>query len=582
MSAQTLDLAQAPNRATPIPPALSAPPPQDLRQPSPSPTPVPQTPSLPPPPPEELLPSPTSPSTAPERPPNTIDTITVTKFEFAGNSVFTSEELAERVTAGLINKPLSLSRLLQIASDVANLYKERGYSTSGAKVFIPLKTQRNRTGIVEIQVIEGELEEIKVIPVGSQRLNPNYVRSRLAVAGLKPLNVDRLQEGLQLLRLNPLIEQLSAQLSDGSAPGKSVLEVQVKEANSFSTPLSTNNGRSPSAGSFQRRVGLNEANLLGLGDGLSLGYTNTDGSNGWDASYTLPLNPRNGTLSFSYSTTSSSVIEPPFNRLDINANSRTYEVTLRQPIIQTIKQQTFQEFALGLTASRRESENSLLGIPFPLSPGADDQGRTRISALRFSQEWTQQNSKEVIAVRSQFSLGLDAFGSTINEPIPGVEAIPDSRFFSWQGQAQWVRLLAPETLLLVRANAQLADRALVPSEQFAIGGFGSLRGYRQDTLLTDNGIFASTEVQLPILYAFSGQGVLQLIPFVDYGIAWNSSGAEAPNPNTLAAVGLGLQWRQGNRFTARLDWGIPLVSVKSRERTWQENGLYFSVQYNPF
>jgi hemolysin activation/secretion protein len=42
-----------------------------------------------------------------------------------------------------------------------------------------------------------------------------------------------------------------------------------------------------------------------------------------------------------------------------------------------------------------------------------------------------------------------------------------------------------------------------------------------------------------------------------------------------------LQWTQNN-FSARLDWGIPLISVNSRDRTWQENGLYFSVQYNPF
>jgi hemolysin activation/secretion protein len=50
----------------------------------------------------------------------------------------------------------------------------------------------------------------------------------------------------------------------------------------------------------------------------------------------------------------------------------------------------------------------------------------------------------------------------------------------------------------------------------------------------------------------------------------------------LAAVGLGLQWRGGDRFTARVDWGIPLVSVDSEARTWQENGVYFSVIYNAF
>jgi len=37
------------------------------------------------------------------------------------------------------------------------------------------------------------------------------------------------------------------------------------------------------------------------------------------------------------------------------------------------------------------------------SPGADEEG-TRISALQFFQDWTQRNSREVIAARSEFSL----------------------------------------------------------------------------------------------------------------------------------------------------------------------------------
>jgi hypothetical protein len=54
--------------------------------------------------------------------------------------------------------------------------------------------------------------------------------------------------------------------------------------------------------------------------------------------------------------------------------------------------------------------------------------------------------------------------------------------------------------------------------------------------------------------------VIQVVPFVDWGMVWNGSGQANPSPNSLASVGLGLQWQQGD-FTARLDWGIPLVSA---------------------
>ncbi|MBW4449145.1 MAG: ShlB/FhaC/HecB family hemolysin secretion/activation protein [Spirirestis rafaelensis WJT71-NPBG6] len=546
--------------------------PQDVQPPPPTPVPTPKPPQ-PLPPLEDLLP-PSQPTPTPSEPiPGKLpETIIVKRFEVIGSTVFSPEELA-KVLAPFTNRPISLTEVYQARTAITELYFKKGYITSGA--YLPPQTMES--GVVRIQVVEGTLEDIQV--TGTRRLRRNYIRSRLGRATEPPLNRERLLEALQLLQLNPLIQNLSAELTAGTRPGASILQLKIQEAQTFSSQIVLDNRRSPSVGSFRRRLQVNEANLLGFGDGLSLAYTNTDGSNAFDASYTFPLNPQNGTLSFYYGTTSSDIIERPFNSLDIESASRYYELIFRQPVIQT----PTQEFALGFIASRRESDISSLlfqpefGLPpNELSPGADEEGRTRVSALRFFQEWTSRNSREVIAARSQFSIGLGALGATINDDPP------DSRFFSWQGQAQWVRLLAPDTVLLLRADIQMASRALLPIEQIGLGGLDSVRGYRQDFLLTDNGAFASAEVQVPIFRVPQINGVLQIIPFVDFGVGWNSSDRENPDPNTLASVGLGLRWSQGDRFTARLDWGIPLISVDSRERTWQENGLYFSIQYNPF
>ncbi|WP_392479926.1 ShlB/FhaC/HecB family hemolysin secretion/activation protein [Nostoc sp. C110] len=569
VKAQAVDTTQLPT-STFILSQQQLPPPQDLQPPVPSPVPSPELPQ-PLPPPAELFP-PSVPTPTPDEPlPGKFpQTIVVERFEVIGSTVFSPEELAI-ATAEFTKRPISLSEVYQARSKITDLYVRNGYITSGA--YIPPQTIQS--GVVKIQVVEGKLEDIQV--TGTRRLNPNYVRSRLAIATSAPLNRQRLLEALQLLQLNPLIQNVSAELSAGSRTGSSLLEVKVSEAKTFSSQIVLDNGRSPSVGSFRRRLQLNEANLLGLGDALGVAYTNTDGSNSLDANYTLPLNPRNGTLTFNYGITSSNVIEPPFDVLDIHSDSRYYELTFRQPIVQT----PTQEFALGLTASRRESDISSLlqreGFPGSvLSPGADEQGHTKVSAFRFFQEWTSRNSREVIALRSQFSLGIDILSPTINQNAP------DSRFFAWQGQAQWVRLLAPETLMLLRLNTQLASRTLLPLEQFGLGGQDSIRGYRQDYLLTDNGTFVSAEVQVPILRLPKIDSTLQVVPFVDFGVGWNSSGRENPNPNTLAAVGLGLRWSQSDRFTVRLDWGVPLISVESNERTLQENGLYFSLLYNPF
>ncbi len=506
-------------------------------------------------------------SQSPQIPSNSnSELIVVKKFEVIGSSVFSNQEL-ENITKSYTNKPISIIELFQVRTKITELYLERGYITSGA--YLP--EQDLQTGIVKIQVIEGGLDEIKV--TGLNRLNSGYIQSRIAIATGKPLNRTRLLEALQLLQINPLIESISANLSPSLQAGLNNLEIKVTEAPTFNIPITFDNSRTPSVGSERRQIQLVEANLAGLGDRLSLSYSNTNGSNAFDASYTIPFNPYNGTISFNFGTSASNVIETPFNILDIASNSRNYELTIRQPIFQTIA----QDVALGLTLSHRQSTASLLGgtIAFP-SLGADADGQTKVTALRFFQEYVQRSAEEVLAMRSQLSLGINALGATINN------VSPDSQFLAWRGQTQYVRLLAPETLLFLRADLQLSDRPLLSQEQISIGGQDNLRGYRQDALLSDNGLLLSAEVRIPILRIPEISGLLQVVPFFDFGTVWNHQANTNPDPSTLTALGTGLRLQISDRLTIRLDFGIPLSRISAEKKTLQENGIYFSISANPF
>jgi hemolysin activation/secretion protein len=538
------------------------------KPPSQQPLPEPQIEQLPPP--DRLLPGappiPPDPSS-----PDVPQSILVKQFVVTGSTVFSQKELLQAIEKKLgpippEGKQLSLSDIFEARSAVTQLYVDKGYLTSGA--YLP--PQKLQTGTVEIRLLEGRVDEIKV--TGVERLEPGYVGSRVGLGTQPPLNREKLLEALQLLQLNPLISSISAELSAGVKPGSNTLEVKVTEAPSTSLTLTFDNGRSPSVGTIRRQVQGLAANLLGYGDALSVGYTNTDGSNSADFSYTLPVSPRNTTINFSAGFSASDVNEAPFDILDIHSESHYFEFTGRHPLIQT----PTKELALGLTLGYRSIRTELLDdIPFP-SPGADDQGRTKTTVLRFFQEYTTRSSQSVFALRSQFNLGLDALGATISD------SDPNARFLSWRGQAQWVRLLAPDTLFLVRGDLQWSDRTILPVEQFGLGGLLSVRGYRQDLLLTDNGVFGSAEVRIPILRLPKQRALLQFAPFVDIGKGWNNGETADPDPSTLASLGFGLRLQLGNRFTARMEFGFPLIRVDSRKETWQERGIYFSIVYTPF
>lgn len=527
---------------------------------NPNPQPIPEVEPLPPP--DDLLQPPSVPSLSPQSPPLQIPgKITVAQFVVVGSTVFSSIELAE-ILEPFTGRPISFAELLEAQAAVTQLYFNQGYVTSGA--FIPPQTLQD--GTVTIQVIEGIVEEIEIS--GLKRLNSGYIRSRIESGIKTPLNQDDLFQSLQLLQLDPLIERLSANLTAGSRPGLSRLEVEVEEAPAFLAQLSADNLRSPSVGTVRRQVQLSHSNLTGFGDRLNATYYNTDGSDTLDDfSYTIPINSKNGTISLRHRRTSSEIIEEPFDEADIETNSRTYEMSFRQPIYQTLS----KEIALGLTGSVDESKTTFLGEPFP----DPNDGEIRISSVRFFQEYTSRSTNDVFVARSEFSLGINAFDATVNDQAP------DGRYFSWRGQAQYLRLFAPDTVFLIRSDIQLAPRSLFPQEQFSLGGGLSVRGYRQDALLGDNGLFISSEFRFPILRVREWDATLQLTPFVDFGTVWNSNEVELAE-ETLSSVGVGLRIQVGTRFSAQLDWGIPFVDIETNGDSLQEEGIYFYLRYRAF
>ena len=432
--------------------------------------------------------------------------------------------------------------------------------------------------VVNIQVIEGGVDEIVV--TGTKRLEPSYVSRRLKRAASAPLNQNKLLEALQLLQLDPLIETISADLSAGTRPESGILTVDVQEAKSFEAEFFADNYRSPSVGTFRRGVTLSQGNVSGEGDRLSVSYANTNGSNALDLNFEYPVNAQNGTVAVGVGGSLTEIIELPDTIPDFTGNNLYIDLTYRQPIIR----KPSQELALGITASHQTSQTLFDGEGLANFPeGANENGRTRVSALRFFQDWTKRNPRDVIALRSQFNLGLDVLGATSNaDRTDSLDTTnrPDGRFFSWTGQAQYVRRLARDTLLIGRTNLQFSPENLLSEEEFSLGGYRTVRGFRQNLLQTDNGFSASVEARIPIFRAKSVDGLLQVAPFFDVGVAWNTVEGDTPDPNTLAGVGVGLQWQMWqDRLTARFDWGIPLVDIEGEKRSLQEQGLYFSISY---
>ena len=460
-------------------------------------------------------------------------------------------------------RQVSFEELLQLRSEITRLYIENGYINSGAFL---LSQVIDKDGVVRIQVVEGELEDIQL--TGLKRLRANYIRSRIKRATTTPLNKNRLEQALQLLQIDPLISQVNAELTAGSSPGRNILKLTVKEAPAFNAGILTRNSQSPSIGSLQASIFAVHDNVLGFGDSLRGEYGITEGLNLYDINYTFPVNAKNGEIGFRFSNTDSRIIEDAFEDIDIRSEAQTYSLNFRQPLILTPN----SEFALGLALDLRRSQSFIFDdFPFSFSEGAED-GESNVTVIRFSQDWVQSNIKTVLAARSQFSFGIDVFDATTNN------SGTDGKFFSWLGQFQWVQQVTPRSILVSRINAQLTPDSLLSLEKFSAGGVNTVRGYRQNELVTDNAVIGSVEFFIPLT---SNSNELRIAPFFDIAAVWNNRGLN-PDPNIIAGAGVGLLWQPRPNLNLRLDYGLPLVSVDDRGNTLQDNGLYFSLQYQPF
>ncbi len=113
-------------------------------------------------------------------------------------------------------------------------------------------------------------------------------------------------------------------------------------------------------------------------------------------------------------------------------------------------------------------------------------------------------------------------------------------------------------------RAQGATGALVPSEQFKLGGYNSVRGYEESVFISDNGVIANFELRsdhFTLLKKREDQ--LTLLAFVDYGWGYNYYPFDGLEKTAILwGVGPGVRYNIHPYFNFRCDYGFKLHKVK--------------------
>lgn len=120
------------------------------------------------------------------------------------------------------------------------------------------------------------------------------------------------------------------------------------------------------------------------------------------------------------------------------------------------------------------------------------------------------------------------------------------------------------------ARVQRANRILPSSEMFSIGGFNTVRGYRESVVSFDNGFIGNLEFRMPPITFFSKmKDKFIILGFVDYGKGNDFLAAKRPTPTSkknhvnqwLLSSGAGVRYNMNPYIAFRADYGFKLHSL---------------------
>lgn len=109
-------------------------------------------------------------------------------------------------------------------------------------------------------------------------------------------------------------------------------------------------------------------------------------------------------------------------------------------------------------------------------------------------------------------------------------------------------------------RAQISTNTLLPSEEFGLGGYDSVRGYDENEILADAALCLNFEIRTPPIPVIAKvKNELYFLAFMDYGLGCNIHSLQGErNPAHLWSIGPGVRYTVGPYLTFRVDYGFQL------------------------
>lgn len=471
----------------------------------------------------------------------------IDRFEVDGNTVL-KPSLIDSILAGFTGKARDSKDIEAAIQALERAYRKRGYVL--AKVV--LSDQEAPRGVVHLAVIEPRIGKIRI--AGNAFHDEANIRGSLphftegAVLNTTDLSVD-----IRIANENPS-KKATPQLQVGGEGDSIDAAIQIADEKSWSAGAVLDNSGVDSPGRTHVTAQYENFNLWGLDHILSLQYTTSTEHPSdvkiYGAGYHVPLYADGDSLDFygSYSDVNSGSVSTGLVDLTVSGAGTVFgtHFTHNLPQLGLYNSQLLVGFDRKAFRNVMNTEDEQLRGDVTVDP----------LSLSYVGQWVFSAGNANVYLTAVRNVPGGSQGSDADFTAARSGATPNYGLLRYG--AGLARAVLRDWFVRLAVNGQATHDALIPGEQFGVGGAASVRGLQERELVGDTAIVATAEIYTPDLCVVLHSALTHcnLLGFVDDGhLSLNHAVSGEITHDSVSSTGIGLRLTYGRTLSLQMDYG---------------------------
>ncbi len=466
------------------------------------------------------------------------------------------------------NRELTYDDMREAADRVEMAYVERGYLL--AKAYLPVEEDGGiENGVLKIGISEGNVGEVKI---DGQTYYKDRVIRRNFLEQVKHgvFREDIMSRDILLSKESIPSLKTSIKLAKGDKPGTTNLVISAEDRLAIDWNLDFNNFGSKYVGKerYGTRVDITDP---WWGSTLSIrGVTGNDieDSSLVSGDWSIPLNIYGTRLNLNY-LNGQYIVGQDLADLGIDGSTSIYGLSISQPLIRERRQSL--TFSLGYNNKYTKSYR------FNELDSIDD-----VDVFHAVLDY---DSLDRYLGKNLVTMGYYWGSLNPDNEFPLTRTTAEYRFHKYYLSAVRIQRVYGPVNFILKASGQISNQNLVPIEQMAIGGYGTVRGHDTSMYLGDSGFTLSGEfISAPPYIGkkiLLGQRLSQMVQFAffyDYGRVYNANpGRGEYKDENLKGYGTGLRLYYKDIFSFKFDVAFPTEKKNEGE---DSTAFYFFGNIN--